>query len=117
MATTNHLSTMLAILLGAAAGGWVLLEAHVLDLVEERGVADSQLLGGLHAVPAALLERVGDNVTLGLQHRAPRDFLEREPPGWCEGIGGGRGGGGRRRHQGARKVPVLQHDHALDEVL
>src|SRR5262245_64953579 len=73
MATTIDLSTMSAILLrGRSAGGRVLLETHVLDLVEERAVADPQHLGGLHAVPATLLERVSDDVALGLQHRAPR---------------------------------------------
>src|SRR4029079_16606490 len=35
----------------------VLLQAHVLDLVEEGAVADLEHLRGLHAIPAALLQR------------------------------------------------------------
>src|ERR1041384_4726135 len=37
------------------ARGRVLFEPHVLDLVEQGSIADLQHLGGLHAVPAALL--------------------------------------------------------------
>src|SRR4029453_6653926 len=94
--TTKHLSTMSRSSSGSA-GRRVLLEAHVLDFVEKRAIADAQHLGGLHAVPAALLERMGDDVPLGLQHGAPRDLLERESAADREGVGGGRGRRGGRR--------------------
>src|SRR4026209_2832910 len=59
MGTTNHVSLILNPPAGARplARGRVLLEAHVLDLVEERAVTDLQHLGCLHTIPAPLLER------------------------------------------------------------
>src|SRR2546426_129587 len=48
-----------------SARGRVLLQPHVLDLVEQRSITDLEHLGGLHAVPPALLERAADHFALG----------------------------------------------------
>src|SRR5688500_13484724 len=101
-----------------SSGGRILLEPHVLDLVEERPVTDLEHLGGLDAVPTALLEGAADDLTLGLEHGSTRDLLERETLGGGERLGGRRRRRrDRRRHQRARQREVLQHDHPLDEVL
>src|SRR5438876_2788643 len=90
----------------------VLLEPHVLDLVEERSIADLQHLGGLDAIPPALLQRASDDLPLGLQHRAPGDLLERQALRRGEGLPAvrrGCGDGGDRR-QRMRKRQVLEHE-------
>lgn len=46
-------------------GGSVRREADILDLVEQRAVADLQELRGLDPVPAGLLEDPGHRLTLG----------------------------------------------------
>src|SRR5207248_4339082 len=95
--TTSHLSAMSDPpgFAPRSAGGGVLLETHVLDLVEEGAVADLQHLGGLHAVPAALLERTTDHLALGFQHGPARDFLEGEAFGRGERL--------RHRRHGRRR--------------
>src|SRR5437660_513750 len=101
-----------------SAGGGVPLETHVLDLVEEGAVTDLQHLGCPDPAPAALLQRALHDLALGLEHRPPRDLLERQTLGRRERLAGGRRRGHRRRrHQRAGEVPVLQHDHPLDEIL
>src|SRR5512138_643244 len=52
------------------------IEVRVLDLVEQRLVADPQDLRRFTAVPAGVLERSGNQVPLGLARSPPRDFLE-----------------------------------------
>lgn len=63
-ATTGHVRTARSSQFGFE-GGSVRREADILDLVEQRPVADLQELRGLDPVPAGLLEDPGHRLTLG----------------------------------------------------
>src|SRR5262245_55231680 len=52
------------------------VEPYVLDLVEQGSIADPEPLGGLDAVPARVLEDLGDRLALGAPCRLARDVLE-----------------------------------------
>src|SRR5947207_4169880 len=90
-----------------SARGRVLLQPHVLDLVEQRSITDLEHLGGFHAVPPALLERAADHFALGLEHGAARDLLEREALGGRERLGRRRR---RRRHRRGRHQRAWQRE-------
>src|SRR5205085_2270728 len=95
-------------------------EPALIDLVEERLVADAEQARGFGAVPVDLLEHFADRLALGIDGRLARDLLER-----ARALLAGRGEHDPRcrrrdrlrRELLAQQVLALEHDDPLHHVL
>src|SRR5262245_8589175 len=94
-------------------------QTDVLDLVEQRAVADPQDPGGLHAIPGRLIAHRRDRIASGLPSGPAGDVLQRN-----RGQAGSRDGGaaairaGRSDRKGdLLEMWIAEDDHSLHDVL
>src|SRR6516162_5216545 len=101
---------------GRPRGRPLAVESGLLDLVEQRPVADAQRPRRPHPVPPGLLEHSRNRLALGRLRCPSRDLLEGRLAhrGWG---GGPSAVDADVRQRNPRQERIVQHDHPLDQVL